>query len=97
MTAQLEPCAPEDQPPVSVELDALTLIVEAYIQAEGPKKGRRLLQAAADILARREENERTIVDLLAPRESASRAKMRRQVRAWFRGGLPKWIAKLDGM
>lgn len=91
----LEPSAAEDAPPRSVELDALTLMVEAYIVAEGPKKGERLLRAAAEILDLRETRAEIVVEFLPLREAMNRERVRKRTRAWFRRCLPVWLSKLD--
>lgn len=95
MSVCLEPSTKDDLPPPSVELDALMLLVEAYIDAEGHKAGQRLLLAAARRLARREETDAIVVELYPPKEAAARAKVRRQTTAWFRRNLPRWLERLS--
>lgn len=91
----LEPSSREDVPPETVELDALSVLVEAYVTAEGKKKGLRLLRSAADIMARRERGAAALVEFIPAAERDSRAQVRRQTAAWFRKCLPAWFAKLD--
>jgi hypothetical protein len=95
MPAFLDPSSVEDIPPESAELDAMRLLVEAYIAAEGRKKGQRFLTAAVRIMQHREENLLTLVELLPPAEREAKAKVRRQTRAWFRQSLGIWLARLD--
>jgi len=94
MSASLEPTNREDIPPPSVELDALCLMVEAYIEAEGPVKGQALLSAAARIMVRREQADAVIAEFGPTMETAERARVRRQTKAWFRRSLPLWLDKL---
>jgi hypothetical protein len=89
----LEPSAPEDLPPASVELDALKVVLEAFIAVEGREKGQRMLSEIVHILALREETE-TVVEFLPPKQLAARTKVRRQTAAWFRRSLPTWITRL---
>lgn len=96
MAEFLEPSSPEDAPPQTVEMDAISLFVEAYIAAEGPKKGRRLLVEAARLLELREVRTETIVEFLPPAEAAAKKRVRRATRAWFRRKLPAWLQRLDG-
>lgn len=91
----LDPSAPEDMPPMTVEMDAIRLLVEAYIEAEGPKKGRRLLLAASRIMNLREQKAELVVEFLPPAEAMARDRVRRQTRAWFRRSLPVWLSRLD--
>jgi hypothetical protein len=91
----LEPSTQEDHPPDSVELDALRLLVAAYISAEGRKKGERLLRAAADILAKREISAAIVVEFIPAKEREARDRVRRQTAAWFRASLPVWFRRLD--
>lgn len=84
--------APET-PPCSVELDALQVIIEAYIAVEGREKGQQILSEVVHILALREETE-TVVEFLPPKQLAARAKLRRMTAAWYRKSLPVWIARL---
>lgn len=87
---------PEDMPPATVELDALRVLVEAYIAAEGREKGQRLLSEAARIMALTEECE-TVVEFLPTRQREQRARVRRQTAAWFRKSLPVWVSRLTAM
>jgi hypothetical protein len=96
MPSFLDPSAIEDVPPETPELDALRLFVEAYIDAEGAKKGQRLLASAVKIMRRREEHLERVVELLPPNEREAKAKIRRQTRAWFRQSMAVWMARLDG-
>lgn len=93
MATLLDPSTQADFPKPTVELDALRVLVEAYIAAEGREKGQRLLSEAARILALQEETE-TVVEFLPPRQRDARAAIRRQTAAWFRKSLPGWISRI---
>lgn len=91
----LEPTNREDIPPPSVELDALVLMVEAYIEVEGPVRGQAFLIAASRILERRERVDAVVVEFGPTKETAARARVRRQTKAWFRKSLPRWLEALS--
>ena len=93
MAAFMEPTSLDEMPPASVELDALSVMVEAYIAVEGREKGQKFLAEAARILALREESE-TVIEFLPPSKLARRRVVRRQTAAWFRNSLSRWIGRL---
>lgn len=93
MPPKIEPSTSDDLPPESAELDALAVMVEAWISVAGRKKSQEWLSEAARILALREEAE-TVIEFLPPKQRAARRKVRRQTTAWFRRSLSKWISRL---
>lgn len=93
MSVLSDPTSPDDVPPASVELDALQVLLAAYLVVEGREKGQKMLAEIASTLALREEVE-TVVEFLPPKQRAARQRVRRQTAAWFRNSLPDWIARL---
>lgn len=93
MATPLDPSPSDDVPPVSVELDAIGVLVEAWIVVAGHEQGQRWLSEAARILALREEAE-TVIEFLPPKQLEARRALRRQTAAWFRRSLSRWISRL---
>jgi hypothetical protein len=74
-------------------MEAQSVIVEALLEVEGPKKARRLVRAIAKAQARREANTE-VLDFLPIVEREARTFEHRRTGEWLRANLPSWLAML---
>jgi hypothetical protein len=79
----------------ALQLEALGFWIEAYILAEGPKKGQRLLVAASKLMDMRDAKLDSVVEFLPPVEAAEKTRRLQALRAWFRKTLPAWLRRLE--
>lgn len=85
--------APVPSPRRAPEVGPLSVIVEALIEIEGPKKGRRLLKAAAKIVERSNADPE-VLPFLSPVEREARSWEQRRTAEWFKACLPGWLSTL---